>query len=69
LIIGSNPARFRPLMIPAIVEKLGHVATLIVLFSRARIPTVDAQAAVQDGVLGLLLVAAFVRTSSLGVER
>lgn len=25
LVIGSNPARLRPLMIPSILEKLGHV--------------------------------------------
>jgi len=63
LIIGSDPARFRLLMIPAIIEKLGYVATLIVLFSQARIPAADAQAAVPDGLLGLLFVAAFIRAS------
>ena len=69
LIIGSNPARFRPLLIPAILEKLGYVATLIILFSRAQVSAVDAQAAVPDGLLGLLFVAAFIRTSSSGVKR
>jgi hypothetical protein len=64
LIIGSDPARFRLLMIPATIEKLGYVATLIVLFSRARIPAVDAQAAVPDGLLGLLFIAAFVKTAT-----
>ena len=37
LVIGSNPARFRPLMIPAMVEKLGYVATLAVLYGQERI--------------------------------
>ena len=64
LIIGSDPARFRLLMIPAIIEKLGYVATLIVLSSQARIPAADAQAAVPDGLLGLLFVAAFVKTAT-----
>jgi cytochrome b len=32
LVIGSNPARFRALMIPAMLEKFGYVATLGVLF-------------------------------------
>ena len=63
LIVGSDPARFRLLMIPAVIEKLGYVATLIVLFSRAQIPAVDAQAAVPDGLLGLLFIAAFVKTA------
>ena len=31
LVIGLSPARFRPFMIPAILEKLGYVGTLVVL--------------------------------------
>jgi hypothetical protein len=31
LLIRSNPVRFRLLMLPAIVEKLGYVTTLIVI--------------------------------------
>lgn len=62
LLIGSNPSRFRPLMIPAVIEKLGFVATTLVLFGRARIPWQDAQAAVPDFVLSVLFVAAFVAT-------
>lgn len=34
LVIGSSPERFRPFMIPAIVEKLGYVGTLVVLAAR-----------------------------------
>src|ERR1043165_2977125 len=41
LVIGSNPVRFRPLMFPSIVEKLGHVGTVAVLYSKGRIPLVD----------------------------
>jgi hypothetical protein len=37
LVIGSNPVRFRPLMIPAVVEKFGWVVTLLVLRAQARI--------------------------------
>src|SRR5678809_1085519 len=42
LVIGSDPARFRPLMIPSMLEKLGFIATLAVLYSRGRIPAADA---------------------------
>ena len=42
LLIGSNPARFRLLMIPSIVEKLGYVVTLAVLYAQARISAADA---------------------------
>jgi hypothetical protein len=62
LVIGSNPARFRALMIPALLEKFGYVATLGVLFGQGRIASPDAVAAFPDGLLGLLFFVAFVRT-------
>jgi hypothetical protein len=62
LIIGSNPQRFRALMIPAVIEKLGFVTTLLLLYGQARVSAIDAQAAVPDGLLGLLFIAAFVKT-------
>src|SRR5262245_39342609 len=62
LVIGSNPARFRPLMIPGIIEKLGHVAGVAVLYGRNRIPWVDAQAAIPDFVLAILFILAFAKT-------
>jgi hypothetical protein len=62
LVIGSSPARFRPLMIPCILEKFSYVATLAVLYGQAHISAVDALAAVPDGLLGLLFIAAFVKT-------
>ena len=64
LLIGSNPVRFRPLMVPAIVEKFGFIVTLAVLLGRGRIPSADAAAAIPDAVVGLLFIAAFVRTPS-----
>ena len=62
LIIASNPERFRLMMIPAIVEKLGHVTTVGILYARGRIGQADAGTALPDLVLGLLFVAAFART-------
>src|SRR5256885_11592667 len=35
LLIGRDPVRFRPLMIAAMIEKFGYVATLTVLYARA----------------------------------
>lgn len=61
IVIGSNPARFRPLMIPAIVEKLGHVAGVVVLYWNARISMIDAQAAIPDFLLAILFMAGFMR--------
>ncbi len=62
LLIGSNPVRFRLFMLPAIVEKLGWVVTLAILYSAGRIPAVDATAAIPDGILGLFFLAAFAAT-------
>jgi hypothetical protein len=62
LVIGSDPGRFRPLMIAAVVEKLGWVATLALLYGRGRITATDAQAAVPDLLLGILFILAFART-------
>jgi hypothetical protein len=64
LVIGSSPARFRPLMIPSIIEKFGYVATLAVLHGQARIGAADAMAGVPDLLLGILFVAAFVKTGT-----
>ena len=62
LIIGSDPVRYRPMMIPAMLEKFGYVATLAVLHGQGRIGMADAQAAIPDGLLGLLFIAAFLKT-------
>jgi hypothetical protein len=64
LVIGVNPIRLRPLMVPAMLEKFGHVATVVALYAQGRIGTLDAQAAVPDFVLGVLFVAAFAMTTS-----
>jgi hypothetical protein len=65
LMIGSNPARFRPLMIAGILEKLGHVGGVAVLYWNARIADIDAQAAVPDLLLAILFMVAFARTPAL----
>jgi hypothetical protein len=62
LVIGWDPARFRTLMVPGIVEKLGFVAVTVVLYCKARIPAMDAAAAPPDLLLAVFFVAAFVKT-------
>ena len=62
LVIGSSPARFRPLMIPSIVEKFGHVTVVAVLYGHGRLSVADATAAGPDLLLGVLFVLAFAMT-------
>ncbi len=64
LVIGSNPARFRPLMVAGMLEKFGWVATLTALYASGRISGTDVQPLWPDLALGLLFVAAFVKTPS-----
>jgi hypothetical protein len=62
LVIGSNPTRFRPLMFTAVIEKLGYVSILTVLYGQGRISATDAQAAAPDLLLGILFILAIART-------
>ena len=66
LVIGSNPARYRPLMIPGVLEKLGHVGGVAVLYGKARISVADAQAAIPDLLLAILFMIAFAKTRGPG---
>ena len=67
LAIAWNPARLRPFMILGVIEKISYVVTLAVLYEQARISVDDALAAVPDLLLGLLFVAAFVKTRPVSV--
>jgi hypothetical protein len=62
LVIGSSPARFRLLMVPSMIEKLGYVVTVAVLLGHSRISAVEAMAAGPDLLLGVLFIAAFAKT-------
>jgi hypothetical protein len=63
LAIAWNPTRLRPFMLLAVVEKVSYVITLAVLYQQARISTDDAMAALPDLLLGVLFLAAFIKTS------
>jgi hypothetical protein len=63
LTIASNPERFRPIMIAAIVEKLAYIATLVALYAQGRLALGQLLAAGSpDLVLGVLFVFAFLST-------
>lgn len=62
LVIGVDPIRFRPLMIPAAIEKLGYILTLAVLNSSGRISSTDTVGMLPDLLLGILFIVALVKT-------
>src|SRR5215204_5818133 len=62
LVIGSNPVRFRPLMIPSFIEKAGYVIAVTMLRGQGGISAADAGTAIPDAVLLVLFVVAFLKT-------
>jgi hypothetical protein len=61
-VIGSDPVRFRPMMIPAMAEKFVHVAGMGTLYVAGQINAGQLAANLPNLVLGLLFVIAFVKT-------
>lgn len=64
LLIGSNPVRFRPLMLAGILEKLGYVVPALVLYSQHRIHVADACLSGSDALLAVLFLIAYLKTPS-----
>jgi hypothetical protein len=62
LFLAADPARFRPLMIPSILEKVSYGAAIIVLVWQGRMHKSDLVFAGTDLLLGLLFVIAYLKT-------
>jgi hypothetical protein len=63
MVIASDPARFRAMMIPAVFEKFSFAVAQIVLYLQHRLHPSDLFLGVIDGLLGVLFLVAFFRTS------
>jgi hypothetical protein len=64
IVIARDPVRLRPMMIPAVLEKFGYGATLLVLYSQQRLHASDLVFGGVDILLGVLFLLAFFRTSA-----
>jgi hypothetical protein len=62
LVVATDPIRYRPLMPAAMLEKFPYVAMLLILFSRGQLAPPQLAAVAIDGTLGVLFVAAFIKT-------
>lgn len=60
-VIASDPLRFRPMMVPSIVEKLGYGVAAIVLYLQGRLHGQDLAFGAIDLILGTLFAAAYLR--------
>lgn len=63
LVIATEPLRFRPLMLPAIFEKITYVVAVVVLVCQGRMHPSDLVFAGTDFLLGVLFVAAYLKTA------
>ena len=64
LVIARDPIRFRPMMIPSVLEKFSYGAALTVLYLQHRLHASDLVFGGVDIVLGVLFLLAFFRTSA-----
>jgi hypothetical protein len=62
LLIARDPVRFRPMMLPAILEKLGYAISFVVLFFERRLHTFDLGLAGIDALFGILFAIALLKT-------
>jgi len=62
LIIAKNPVRLRPMMIPSVVEKFTYGVAMVALYKQSRVQKSDLTFAAVDMLLGILFVAAFLKT-------
>ena len=62
LFISRDPVRFRPLMLPSMVEKFGYGITVVVLVLQAKMHAFDLVFAATDLLLGVLFVVAYLLT-------
>jgi hypothetical protein len=61
-VIATDPVRYRPLMVPSVIEKFTYGIAVIVLFLQKRISGGDLVFSGADLVLGVLFVMAFLKT-------
>jgi hypothetical protein len=66
LLVGNDPYRYRIMMLPSILEKASYVLAVVVLFVQHRLSVSMALPATTDLILGVLFMAAYVRTKSKG---
>ena len=64
LVIGSNPIRLRPMMLPAVLEKASFAVAALLLFQNGRVPGLTLGFAFLDPIWGVLFVLAWLSTRS-----
>ncbi len=63
-VIATDPARYRLMIIPSVVEKLTFVGAVIVLYLQRRIAPSETLPAIPDATLAVLFAISFAKTKS-----
>ncbi len=63
LLIATDPVRYRPMMIAAILEKAGFAIAMPILYLQHRIPALVFGFSLVDLLLGILFAVAYVKTA------
>jgi hypothetical protein len=66
VVIARDPVRFRPMMLPSIVEKFSYGIAVVVLVAQQRMHHSDLVFAGTDLLLGILFIVAYVNTGGAG---
>ena len=69
LILSRDPIRYRPMMIPSVLEKATFGIAAVILFSQNRVSTVTLALALVDSALGVLFVLAYIKTANAAAHK
>ena len=69
LILSRDPIRYRPMMIPAILEKATYAIAVFILFSQHRVSTFTLGTALVDSTLGVLFLLAYFKTAHAATHK
>lgn len=67
MVIARDPVRLRPMMIPSVLEKFSYGIAVVLLVMQGRMHRSDLVFAGTDTLLGVLFVAAYMRTRERAV--
>jgi hypothetical protein len=63
-VIASDPLRFRPFIVVAVLEKLSYITTVSVLFLQHRVASSQLVWVGTDSILCMFFIAAYIKTSA-----
>jgi hypothetical protein len=64
LVVSTDPARYRAMILPSVLEKVSYGIALVVLFSQHRLPLSVLAIGSMDWIFAFLFLAAYFKTKS-----